>query len=107
MPLPQLVTDHVTWYAYGQMEAIADILCPVSAIAKKRSSGHGAVLRWTIEPMGQDWSEWRDDRLMRPVPATLARHITPLGIQYIAFRAPQWHPVNQAMCVVKGERQRE
>lgn len=104
MPLPLLVTDKVVWYAYGEMEPIADMLCPIAALGHKRVQGNGAVLRWTIEPMGEDWSEWHDGTLMRPIPGPLAQNITPLDIQYIAFRAPQWHKANQCMCVTKGVR---
>lgn len=104
MPLPLLVCDRVVWYAYGEMEAIADLLTGIASIGKKRTSGNGSILRISIKPMGQDWSEWRDGTLMRPIPGPLAQHITPLDIQHIAFRAPQWHSANQCMCVTKGVR---
>jgi CRISPR type IV-associated protein Csf3 len=102
MPLPTLVTDKVTWYADGDMHQIADLLCPISAMGKKRAQGQGMILRWEIVPIAEDYSEWKDDKLMRPIPGPLAKDITPLDLQYIAFRAPQWHSANQAMCVVKG-----
>jgi CRISPR type IV-associated protein Csf3 len=104
MPLPTLVCDKVVWYAYGEMEPIADALCPIAAIGKKRTSGNGYVLRWEIEPTSEDYSEWKDDKLMRPIPGPLAQGMTPLDIQHIAYRAPQWHTANQAMCVVKAVR---
>jgi CRISPR type IV-associated protein Csf3 len=104
MPLPTLVTDKVTWYAYGEREAVANLLQGVSAIGKKRVQGNGYCLRWDVEPIADDWSEWRDDQLMRPLPGPLvdAEQIRPLNMEYIAFRAPQWHPLNQAMCVTKA-----
>ena len=104
MPLPTLVCDKVVWYAYGDAEQIADLLCPIMAIGKKHSQGNGHVIQWEIEPIAEDWSEWKDGKLMRPIPGPLARGITPLDIQYIAYRAPQWHSSNQMMCVVKGMR---
>jgi CRISPR type IV-associated protein Csf3 len=104
MPLPTLVCDKVIWYAYGNMGEIADLLCMITGLGKKVKSGNGHVLRFTMKPIDEDYSEWRDNRLMRPIPGELARHITPLDIQYIAFRAPQWHVANQAMCVVRGLR---
>jgi len=103
MPLPMLVCDRVIWYAYGDMEAIANLLCGVAGLGKKRSQGVGAVLRMTIEPIEEDYSEWKDGELMRPIPGSLFAG-TPLDVQYIAYRAPQWHPINQSMCVVKGRR---
>jgi CRISPR type IV-associated protein Csf3 len=107
MPLPTLVCDRTTWYAYGDMEKVAELLCGIVAMGKKRVQGNGAVLRWEIEPMAEDWSEWRVNKLMRPIPGPLASHVQWHGgfsAQHTAFRAPQWHPGNQAMCVTKGER---
>lgn len=107
MPLPTLVCDRVTWYAYGDMQKVADLLTGISNLGKKRSYGNGACLRWCIEPMGQDWSEWHSNNLMRPIPMPLAKHVQWQGgfnAQHTAFRAPQWHSGNQMMCVTKGER---
>jgi CRISPR type IV-associated protein Csf3 len=103
MPLPLLVADKVAWYAYGDRDMIAELLHDVAAISKKRSQGNGAVRRWHIEPVEEDCSEWKDGELMRPIPGPLFAG-TPLDVQHIAYRAPQWHPLNQAMCVVKGRR---
>lgn len=104
MPLPLLVAEKIEWYAYGNAEQIDRLLWPVIAIAKKRSQGKGEVLRWQVEPIPNDCSEWRDGRLMRPIPGPLVdlATVTPHDIQHCAFRAPQWHPLNQAMCVVKA-----
>lgn len=106
MPLPLLVTDKIVWYVNGDAEAIESLLSGVSAIGKKRVQGNGYVLRWQIEETEEDWSEWCDDQLMRPIPGPLfdQSRATPHDIQYIAFRAPQWHLLNQAMCVVKAAR---
>lgn len=106
MPLPTLVTGNIAWYASGDAEAIERLLFGVSAIGKKRVQGNGYVLRWQIEERGEDWSEWRNGQLMRPIPGPLfdASAATPQDIQHIAFRAPQWHVLNQAMCVVKAAR---
>jgi CRISPR type IV-associated protein Csf3 len=105
MPLPTLVCDRVRWYAYGDMEALADLLCDVASLGKKRKYGNGAVLRVTVIPTMEDYSEWKDGQLMRPLPVIGSwQDVTPLDLQYIAFRAPQWHPANQQMCMVKAVR---
>ena len=109
MPLPTLVCDKVVWYAYGDMEQVADLLTPISAIGKKRVQGNGHVLRWETAPMEEDYSEWRNNQLMRPLPGPLAREVSldgPFNIEHTAFRAPQWHAANQAMCATKGVRRR-
>lgn len=107
MPLPTLVCDKVTWYAYGDMEKVADLLTGIAAIGKKRSYGNGNVIKILVGAMGHDWSEWRNNKLMRPMPGPLAKNVQWHGgfnAQLTAFRAPQWHAGNQTMCVTKGER---
>ena len=106
MPLPTLVTDRVVWYASGDAEQVASLLIGVSGLGKKRVQGNGAVLRWEIEPMDEDWSEWRAGQLMRAIPGPLidTERVRPLALEYIAFREPQWHPLNQAMCVTQAVR---
>lgn len=107
MPLPTLITNKIMWYAYGDREAMTDLLSPVMGIGKKRAQGEGHVLRWGIEEITDDCSTWKENCLMRPLPGPLAQDIlwqeTP-NIRHIAFRAPQWHPMNQVMCAVGGKR---
>lgn len=106
MPLPTLVTDKIVWYAYGDAEEIDRLLSDVTGIGKKRVQGNGHVLRWHIEPSADDWSEWRAGQLLRPIPGPLfdLELATPHDIQHCAFRAPQWHPLNQQLCVVTAVR---
>jgi CRISPR type IV-associated protein Csf3 len=103
MPLAKLIAARAWWYVYGDKEQLATLLLPVIAIGKKTAQGQGHVLRWTIEPTLEDYSEWKDGKLMRPLPVIGNwQEVTPLDMQYVAFRAPQWHPANQQMCVVAG-----
>ncbi len=106
MPLSTLIADKVIWYAYGDALKIAQLLLPVMGISKKRSQGEGAVLRWEIEQIAEDYSEWQNGELMRPLPGPIfdQSKASPLNIQHIAFRAPQWHHVNQCMCVTKTKK---
>lgn len=106
MPLPMLVADRVVWYAYGDAEQVERLLFGVAAIGKKRAQGNGAVLHWQVEEMADDWSEWRYSQLMRSIPGSLidTEQVQPLNLEYVAYRTPQWHPHNQAMCVTKAVR---
>lgn len=105
MPLTKLIASKVMWYVHGDKEQIASILLSIMAIGKKTSQGNGRVLRWVIEPTMEDYSEWKDGKLMRPLPVVGNwQEVTPLDMQHIAFRAPQWHPANQGMCVISGIR---
>lgn len=103
MPLPTLVTDRVRWYCYGDAEQIADLLVGVASLGKKRSYGNGSVVRVTVTPTLDDYSEWKDGQLMRPLPVIGNwQDVTLLDMQFIAFRAPQWHKANQQMCITKA-----
>lgn len=107
MPLTTVVTDKVVWYAYGDMERVSALLRPLAAIGKKKAQGNGSVMRWSFELMEEDCSQWRDHRLIRAVPGPLLRGVewdVPFNMQYSAFRAPQWHVNNQALCVIGGTR---
>jgi CRISPR type IV-associated protein Csf3 len=107
MPLPTLVCDKVVWFAYGDMEKVADLLTGIVSLGKKRNYGNGNVIRIEVAPMEEDWSTWQNNRLMRPIPGPLTTSIKWHGgfnAQFIAFRAPQWHSANQTMCVTIGER---
>jgi CRISPR type IV-associated protein Csf3 len=107
MPLPTLVCDTLRWYACGDLERVAELLLPVMAMGKKRAYGNGHVLRWEIVPMYEDFSEWRENCMTRPIPGPLLQGVEwaePFNMQYMAYRAPQWHNANQALCVVGGKR---
>jgi len=106
MPLPTLVCDKVTWYAYGDIDKVSDLLKDIRACAKKRSYGNGSILRWEITQIQEDWSTWKVNKLMRPLPRQLGASVQweLFDMQHTAFRAPQWHPGNQTMCVTKGQR---
>lgn len=106
-PLHRIITKSLTWYAYGDSESVAMLLAPVVTLAKKRAYGNGHVIKWEVEEIAEDASTWKDNTLMHPLPGPLAQGIAwqePPTIQHIAFRAPQWHPMNQAMCMVGGKR---
>jgi CRISPR type IV-associated protein Csf3 len=106
MPLSILVAEQVVWYAVGDAPEIETLLSGITAIGKKRVQGEGQVLRWHVEAIQEDWSEWRDGALMRALPGPLFHPMRtqylPLDVQHIAFRAPQWHPANQCMCITKA-----
>ena len=106
MPLPTLVCDKIRWYAYGDIEKVAELLVTIAAMGKKKSYGNGQVLRWEIEPMEEDCSTWKANKLMRPLPRQLGTSVQwqLFNMQHTAFRAPQWHPGNQEMCVTRGTR---
>lgn len=73
MPLLVTLTEKVTWRAVGDPDRIREILQHVSAIGKKRTSGHGHVTSWDVDEC-PDLTGWAaahthpDGSLGRPTP---------------------------------------
>jgi CRISPR type IV-associated protein Csf3 len=90
MPIWYIHAHSVSWYVVGHRESIEALLRHHTNIGKKSSQGWGAVSRWTVEPMADDWSVRRDGKLARAIPA---EHGVLTG-----FRPSYWMPKNQTVC---------
>jgi hypothetical protein len=99
MPLLVTVCQSVTWTAVGDVEAITDLLAPIRAIGKKRSSGEGHVIAWEITPLpGHDpWAaahQHPNGSLGRPTPTACLSRTTPIndgGRGTAGIRPPYMH----------------
>ena len=100
MPLVVQLFDRLTWYAVGDLAAVQELCNNITHIGKKSAQGLGAVDYWRVEPWPDDWSETKDGRLMRAIPAELG---LPEGVsagrlaQY-GMRPPYWHNSHQRVC---------
>ena len=100
IPRTVVVTPALTWRAVGDIDAIAALLHPITAIGKGRGSGEGRVRGWSIEPgpdmtetQAMDWVHHDGQRLLRPVPPSCADTTgLPYDIISFASRPPSWHP---------------
>jgi hypothetical protein len=79
MPLRRTIPAGMllTWWCVGDAAEIAWLLSTVAYLGHKRSSGHGRVGTWSVEPWPEDWSLLRpgDDGALiptRPLPPELA-----------------------------------
>lgn len=101
MPLLVTPTPAVVWHGIGDLEAIRALLEGVASIGKKRSTGEGHVLSWTIEPAPDldplAAGHLHPDRsLGRPVPAACMA-LLPAGTRdggtgTAGIRPPHMHP---------------
>ena len=93
MPLYLLhAGERLTWYAVGDMAWVTDRIETVTTIGKKRTAGHGAVVDWQVEPVTEDWSVAKGERLMRAVPFGEAPSVvTEFAVGSYALRPPYWH----------------
>ena len=72
----------------------------VTSLGRKRGHGNGAVLRWEVETMADDWSVMRNGRLTRAMPDGYAPGRRRMG----GIRPLYWHRSRQMALVVPHER---
>lgn len=96
IPLP--VHEAVAWWANceGNAEEIGRLLGLAGSVGKKRSQGHGVVMRWRITK-AEAFSFWEKEKLLRPLPGEYAGQE---GNALVGWTPPYWLPATQAMCVV-------
>lgn len=100
MPLPLTVSESLVWRGVGDPDMVATLLSDVVTIGRKRSSGHGHVLHWSIEafPEADPWVFGHlhpDGRLGRTVhSACLDSHpaVETGGDGHVGIRPPYMHP---------------
>lgn len=63
IPQPKALLEQMRWWCIGEAEAIMDLLCLVTHLAKKRSVGHGAVGKWEVTQYTKPWDGFP---VMRP-----------------------------------------
>lgn len=72
IPREHLHVDRLEWYCIGDRERVADLLCDVTSIGKKRGVGMGEIVigSWRIELI-EPWDGFpvlRDGAPLRPLP---------------------------------------
>ena len=102
MPLLVTACTAVAWRAVGDASAVRALLTGVTAIGKKRSTGHGHVLRWevTATPHVDPWTASHlhpDGTLGRPTPDSClhGQTIQHGGRGTAGLRPPYMHPARQ------------
>lgn len=95
MPVYYRHALEVWWYVLGHRESIERLLSCCTHLGKKVSQGWGAVLKWTVEDIPEDWSVWKDGKLMRALPSDDG----PL----MGFRPSYWLRKNQTSCRLPGD----
>ena len=111
MPLPMTVAPTLVWRGLGDPAAVGEMLSSVVSIGKKRASGHGLVLDWSIEP-DVDADRWEfghlhpDGTLGRTVPAACLggrESIVHGGVGRMGMRPPDMQPRMRADVVLPAK----
>lgn len=102
MPISYRAALWVEWYCVGDRQAIGELLCCTTHLGKKTSQGWGRVSRWEIKPIPEDWSVWREGRLMRGIPPEdlSGSFAADLRIANYGIRPSYWDRRNQTTLVM-------
>lgn len=100
MPLFCRSALYVRWYCVGDKSEIEMLLSTAKFIGKKTAQGYGSVIRWEVIVIDQDYSVWKDGKLMRAIPIAdkpsgFVGRITTYGI-----RPSYWYKNNWRMVVL-------
>ena len=103
MPIPTRAALELRWWVVGDKAEIESLLFSITSIGKKKSQGWGAVRQWTVEPMAEDWSCYREGKPTRTIPLeegwqTKRQDGFHIGLR--TFRPPYWFAPLQTMCML-------
>lgn len=69
MPLVLKSYKTITFYVRGDLEEVKRLLENyIFYLGKKGSQGFGQIRKWEFAEIDEDWSIWKDGKLMRPIP---------------------------------------
>lgn len=98
---PILLTDTLTFYCNGDKKELDRLLNNLSFIGKKTSIGSGKILNYTIQSIEEDYSFFKDNKIMRPIPSKFKLPLLEgMIIQRQSYKPPYWDKNNMTMCYV-------
>jgi hypothetical protein len=100
MPVFYRAALWIEWYCIGDRTEIESLLCTLTHLGKKGVQGWGRVIRWEIEPCMEDWSVWREGKLMRGIPGEDVPEHMPVNLAHYGIRPSYWKSENQTMLAV-------
>ena len=99
--LPIIITDTITFYCNGDKKELEILLSHLTSIGKKTSIGGGRIRNITITETNEDYSFFKDNCIMRPIPATMDVPVFEgMIFQQQPYKPPYWDKNNVCMCIV-------
>ena len=99
--LPIIITDTITFYCNGDKKELERLLSHLTSIGKKTSIGSGRIRNITITETNEDYSFFKDNCIMRPIPATMDVPVCEgMTFQQQPYKPPYWDKNNICMCMV-------
>ena len=89
--LPIIITDTITFYCNGDKKELERLLSHLTSIGKKTSIGGGRIRNITITETNEDYSFFKDNCIMRPIPATMDVPVFEgMIFQQQPYKPPYW-----------------
>lgn len=99
--LPALLSDTVTFYCNGDKESLEYLLPNLTHLGKKSSIGGGHIKDFSIEETSEDYSFFKDGKLMRPLPTSMKIPVTSgMCFEKQSYKPPYWFKGDMCMCYV-------
>ena len=99
--LPILITNKIVFYCNGDKNELKRLLGHLTHIGKKTSIGGGKIKNISINETLEDYSFFKDNHVMRPLPATMnIPVIEGMRFEHQPYKPPYWSKDNVAMCIV-------
>ena len=98
MPSQITMCPAITWRGIGDLTAIREAVRPIWYLGRRRNTGEGEVLNWTVEEAHpEDPAHFihadDNDAILRPCPTECADALAiPYRRGWYALRPPSWHP---------------
>ena len=99
--LPIIITDTIIFYCNGDKKELERLLSHLTSIGKKTSIGSGRIRNITITETNEDYSFFKENHIMRPIPATMDIPVFEgMIFQKQPYKPPYWDKNNVCMCMV-------
>lgn len=99
--MPILITDNITFYANGDKNEIKKLLSNLKHLGKKTSIGSGQITKIKIKKIEEDYSFFKDNNIMRPIPVKIKLPIIEgMRFEKQPYKPPYWDKNNISMCYV-------
>ena len=99
--MPMLITNEITFYANADKKEMTRLLKHLTHIGKKTSIGSGRVNKINIKETSEDYSFFKDNKIMRTIPVSFKLPIIQgMTFQKATYKPPYWDSTKATMCIV-------
>lgn len=99
--MPMLITNEINFYTNADKKEIKRLLHHLTHIGKKTSIGSGRIHKIIIEETSEDYSFFKDNKIMRTIPTSFKLPVIPgMTFQKASYKPPYWDKNNVTMCIV-------